>query len=61
MSSWKQLAAWRPVYLIILLALHTAAAIVRHPKASFSLGAPELIARAEESATLEPYTGTGAV
>lgn len=66
MSSWKKLAAWRPVLLIILLALHTAAAIVRHPKASFSLGAPEFIARAEQPATLQPYTvqpytGTGAV
>ncbi|KAM0800050.1 hypothetical protein BDR22DRAFT_889716 [Usnea florida] len=61
MCSWKKLAAWRPVSLVVLLALHTSAAIVRHPKASSSLGASELIARAEESATLEPYTGTGAV
>ena len=61
MSSWKKLAAWRPVFLIILLALHTAAALVRHPEASLSLGSRKFIARAEKSGTLEPYTGLGAV
>lgn len=50
-----------PFALIIWFALYTTEALALHGRPLLSLSTPQLTARAEQAATIEPYTGNGAV
>ncbi|KAL9134807.1 MAG: hypothetical protein Q9175_004001 [Cornicularia normoerica] len=61
MATRKKLVPLRPIALLILLALDTTEALVLHGQPPSSLNTRQVIMRAEEAATLEPYTGNGAI
>lgn len=60
MAIGEMLMLLRPIALIILLALHRSQALVLHSQPSSSFNTHQVVARAEQAVTLEPYTGNGA-
>ena len=60
MAVGRAFALLRPIALTILLALHTAKALVLHDQPPSLLSTPQFTERAEQGSTLRPYTGNGA-
>lgn len=61
MAFGKKLPPSHPMALFIWLALHAIEALMLPSQPLSSLSTPQLITRAEQAVTLEPYTGIGAV
>ncbi|CAD6576811.1 MAG: hypothetical protein ASARMPRED_007890 [Alectoria sarmentosa] len=59
MASGKKLAPLRPIALIISLALSKTKALMLHGQPPLSFNTPQVIERAEQAVTVEPYTGNG--
>ena len=60
MAVCGKLALSYPISLFILVALQTTAALVLHGQPDSSTKTPQIIARAEQAAIVEAYTGHGA-
>lgn len=61
MTTGKKLAPLRPIALLISIALSKTKALTLHGQPPLSFNTPQVIARAEQAVTVEPYTGNGDV
>ena len=60
MAVWGVSMPWYLISLIVLILLQTSEGFVLHARLPATLNTPQVIARAKQSHTLEPYTGNGA-
>ena len=60
MAVWGMLAPSYPLFLVIVVVVQNLEALVLQDQSPSSLDSPQIIARAKQPVTLEPYTGNGA-